>query len=164
MAAEYQRLPGRAGSLLATFRLWLAKDHLLNLESNGYAESYRRYYFRDIQAIVVQRTDWGKIWNFFWGTLVVVTGLLSFWASRSNEAEWGTVAFFFCFLFALALVINAGLGPTCACHIQTAVQRDQLRSLRRLRATRKFIARTRPLIEAAQKAAPSAGPSNQTAP
>jgi hypothetical protein len=31
--------------------LWLGEDHLLCVDSNGYAETYKRFYFRDVQAI-----------------------------------------------------------------------------------------------------------------
>jgi hypothetical protein len=48
------------------------------------------------------------------------------------------------------LVANLLLGPTCVCHLKTAVQTEELPSLRRLRRARKVLARLRPLIVAAQ--------------
>ena len=67
---EYIRLPGR-GSVNEGFftsasgksRLFLGKDHLLRVNSNGWTENYRRFYFTDIQAVVVSLTNWRLIWN-----------------------------------------------------------------------------------------------------
>ena len=52
--------------------------------------------------------------------------------------------------FTQLLLINLALGPTCACHIRTAVQTERLSALNRVRTARKFIARVEPLIAAAQ--------------
>src|SRR5438270_8932541 len=37
--------------------LWLGKDHLLCIDSSGYTENYKRFYFRDIQALVIRKTE-----------------------------------------------------------------------------------------------------------
>jgi hypothetical protein len=61
--------------------------------------------------------------------------------------------FFFTGLIALLvmfLLINFFLGATCKCYLRTAVQIEELPSLRRLRKTRKIMAQIRPLIAAAQ--------------
>ena len=69
---EYQRLPGR-GTLLdgdkwyATSRamctVWLGRDHLLLVSRAGYTENYKRFYFRDIQAIIIRKTVTSLIGN-----------------------------------------------------------------------------------------------------
>ena len=83
---QYQRLPGggmarKGSSFIAatrtTCRLWLGDDHLLQVESmGGYSETYKRFYFRDIQAIIVQRTRTWVVWNivlgFFAGGLLIL--------------------------------------------------------------------------------------------
>ena len=58
---EYQRLTRarlrRAGFFTAVATrssLWLGKDHLLCIDSNGYGEDYKRFYFRDIQTITLR--------------------------------------------------------------------------------------------------------------
>jgi hypothetical protein len=48
------------------------------------------------------------------------------------------------------LAANTLMGPTCVCHLKTAVQTEELTPLRRLRRARKVLARVRPLIVAAQ--------------
>src|SRR5262252_7141323 len=60
---EYRRLSRgrnrRRFALVTTTRssLWLGKDHLLVIDSSGYTETYKRFHFRDIQALVLCRTD-----------------------------------------------------------------------------------------------------------
>ena len=43
--------------------LWLGPDHIMSVRSNGYMETYKRFYFRDIQAVVIQTTSARTIWN-----------------------------------------------------------------------------------------------------
>src|SRR5436305_13755595 len=60
---EYQRLTrARPRSRFAVVSsgnssLWLGKDHLLCIDTNGYTETYKRFYFRDIQALVIRKTE-----------------------------------------------------------------------------------------------------------
>src|SRR6185436_13376911 len=58
---------------------------------------------------------------------------------------WSVAGFFF-----LCFLINWIRGPTCECHLQTAVQREQVPSLDRWRVARKALAQIQPLIEHAQ--------------
>ena len=50
----YKRLPGRRAGLFSVNTLWMADDHLLSVHSHRVTEQYRRFYFRDIQAICIQ--------------------------------------------------------------------------------------------------------------
>ena len=151
---EYRRLTrARPRSSFAVFTsgrtsLWLGKDHLLCIDSNGYTESYKRFYFRDIQAILVRKTD---RWKYYSLVLGVLTGLFALFAllGRSEVvalAVLGTIAGF----FALALVLTLAGGTTCVCHLRTAVHTEELHSLDRLRKARRTLERLRPLISAAQ--------------
>ena len=71
---EYQRLTrARSRSAfgvvsMSRSSLWLGKDHLLCVDSSGYTETYKRFYFRDIQAVTLVATKRRDIWN---GVLVV---------------------------------------------------------------------------------------------
>lgn len=153
---EYRRLPGRGrrrGGFLAFTStragLWTGKDHLLSVFSTGYTEEYKRFYYRDIQAIVTRKTKRGATWNFVSALFLSLFALLAI--TRTTPA----VAMVFwvpagVFLFVLAR--NLLLGPTCICHVQTAVSREELPSLGRERHARKAIALLKPLIEAAQGA------------
>ena len=150
---QYQRLT-HSGFIAVHSRgsLWLGPDHLLSVESNGYRESYKRFYFRDIQAIVIQHAKRRVIWNAILPTPLAggLLGLLALLtAGERNEA-----AIILCFIFLgivlLLLVINNVLGTGCACYLRTAVQIEQLPGLYRVPKARKVLAKIRPLIIAAQ--------------
>jgi hypothetical protein len=127
--------------------LWLGPDHLLCVETEGYTESYKRFYFHDIQAITLRKTSRMLV-------LAVVTGLLaglfSFVALIVDavEARWGFGIL--AGICALPFLLNFFYGPTCACRLQTAVQTEDMPSMGRVRRARNVIARLRPLIAGAQ--------------
>lgn len=157
---EYQRLT-RATAItarLSTGSLWLGADHLLSVDSGYFTENYKRFYFRDIQAITIEKTKNWTIWNYIWGVAVFITlvsaivdlpkGPSSQWSG--NDAVASIVFGGFATLFGIFLAIHLLLGPTCKCYLRTAVQIEKFPSLRRLRKTRKILERIRPLITAAQ--------------
>ena len=141
----YRRLPGKGTNLVQYIRLYQGPDHLLQVSSTGFNETYKRFYFRDIQAVVLRQSGWWMFWTILWGALtglftlpVVIFGL---------EAIAAGV---FAVIFLVALLIHLLLGPTCAVFVRTAVQTEKLPTLKRLRAARKFLARLRPLVTAVQ--------------
>jgi hypothetical protein len=127
--------------------LWLGKDHLLGVETEGYTESYKRFYFQDIQSITLRKT--GRGW-----VLAIVTGLLTgffaFVAAAVDPAEAKWVFGIIAGVCAIPFLLNFLYGPTCACELRTAVQTEEIPSLGRIRRARKVIARLRPLIADAQ--------------
>lgn len=148
---EYRRLPGRGIkrngiATAARCRLWLGTDHLLCSDYAWYSEDYKRFYYRDIQAIVIRKTAVGKI------TSMVLAGLsipLLFAGVISSDG-WQIFWFIVSGTLLLSLLIHSLYGPTCVTHLRTAVQTEDLPSLRRLWRARKVLARLRPLIVAAQ--------------
>jgi hypothetical protein len=156
---EYQRLT-RARSrttFISRSSLWLGKDHLLCVDSSGYTETYKRFYFRDIQAVILMASKRRAIWNWVLGPLtaillVLLLGSLPYTGSTGPNSNLGEIVFFafLGFVFAVPLLINNLLGPSCVCHLRTAVQTEELSSLNRLRRARKLLNRIRPLIAAAQ--------------
>lgn len=151
---RYTRLPGkglRRQGFLAIVRiyctLWLAQDHILSIDSRVFAEDYKRFYFRDIQAIITQRTNRGKVWNLIFIALI---GLFMFIALRGEETVtiilWLGVAG----IFGIALLINWLRGPTCTCQIITAVQQETLPSLDRLKTAERVIKILKRHIQEAQ--------------
>jgi hypothetical protein len=157
---QYQRLTWarrrQAGFVVLTYArssLWLGKDHLLGIDTNGYSESYKRFYFQDIQAVTIRLTPRRLIWNWVLGvpTILCVAGwgyalLLSGGPSLGGIIT-GVV---FSLLFGVPLLINNLRGPTCTCQLRTAVQTEDLPSLCRLRKVRKILDRLQPLIAQAQ--------------
>ena len=142
----YRRLPGRGLTLFRQVRLYAGPDHLLQAAVSGYTETYRRFYFRDIQAITIQKTQLGKIFNSVFAFFTARFGLPAFDMSLGPAVAMWSVAGF----FGLLLVINLALGPTCACYIRTAVQTERLGAVTRIRTARRLLRRIRPLIEGVQ--------------
>lgn len=161
-ASPYQPLTGIAIRRASAFelsasraRLYLAEDHLLMLEKTYYRESYRRFYYRDIQALVLEKTKgwlwYGLTWLGF--TLLFLVCLLAAWDSGSRY-------FFlpFAMLCFMGLVINGVAGPTCQCYLRTAVQYEVLPGMHRVRKTEQLLQRLRARILAAQPAAAAVAP------
>src|SRR4029079_4215005 len=68
----YQRLPGnRLVSFGTRSSLWLAPDYPLSLERTVASERYRRFYLRDIEAVVIRRTPRRGAFNFVCFILIV---------------------------------------------------------------------------------------------
>ena len=133
--------------------LWLGNDHLLVVVSNGYSETYKRFYFQDIQAIAIRLTRRRLIWNWVLGPLLAFC--LAGWSRDLLVGSHNSVA-----RLDLGgglhvhrrppLLLNNLFGPTCACTLRTAVQTEELPSLCRLPKTRRILNRLRPLIAEAQ--------------
>ncbi len=155
---EYQRLPGRSShsgiAVARKVRLWLGADHLLEVESTGWSEKYRRYFYRDIQSIIVRRTTRGLWISVILGAFCASIGGLAFYYRDIPEAlvSLTTLAT----VFFILLLQNLLRGPTCQARITTPVGGNPLRSLNRLRPARKVLARVLPLIKQAQGPLPSA--------
>jgi len=150
---EYQRLPGvgpRKTGLVAVSatrsRLWLGNDHLLAVDSTGYTEEYKRFYFRDIQMVSFHQTRRGRVTNLIFGAIGVLFCVFALAQSGGLAAFLWVIAG----LFLTVVLANSIAGPTCAAHLKTAVQTEELPSLRRVWQTRKIFKRLRPLIAAAQ--------------
>lgn len=164
---EYQRLTlarsrsGFAVSLMSRSSLWLGKDNLLCVDSNGYTETYKRFYFRDIQAITIMVSKRRLFWN-FWNwvigipfaicAVVLIVGLVDVWHRPFRPDDywgflgWGIPAgIFFAFL-----LTNNLFGQACTCHLRTAVQIEELPSLNLVHRAHKVLNRIRPFIVAAQ--------------
>jgi len=145
-----RRYTGRSFGLIsaATSSLWLGKDHLLVIESNGYSEGYKRFYFKDLQALIIRKTQIWIIRALILAAVAVIFILIAVATRDTPPALYilGGVGV----LFALALLYDVLAGPTASCSLRTAVQTEQLPSLNRLRRARKVLNRLRPLIAAAQ--------------
>ena len=142
----YLRLPGREAGFLSYCRLWLGADHLLLARTTAFSEEYKRFYFRDIQAVITRRTERREILNVIFAFTAVVFGVLSVF----TDSGWRVFLLVMTGTVLFSLLVNWLRGPTCVCHVRTAVQTEELSPLKRFRATRKVIERLKPDIEKAQ--------------
>jgi hypothetical protein len=126
-------------------KLWLATDHLLQVQSTGYTERYQRFYLRDIKGIFVMDSDRRFYCNIVWIACAVVAALSLLLADCPVIVVIIVVGFFIALL-----VWNQLLGPSCRVYLTTGVQTTRLEPLVRVRSAEKTLARLRPLVEAAQ--------------
>ena len=158
---HYAKLPGPGVGWVGRARLWLAEDHVLEVNSTLFAERYHRYFLRDIRSVVAQRTKTGFYWNIALASLgalgLAIAGGL-YWGGTKMPNEDARIAFW---VFAgmtaglalalfLALLINALLGPTCRFYIQTTAGSRLLAAPTRLRRAQRLLARLVPHIESVQ--------------
>src|ERR1051325_4684303 len=141
----YRRIGSGGFSAFDYVRLYQGPDHLLEVHSAGYAESYRRFFFTDIQSFAIEKTIWGRM-----GTIVLsfVGGffLLVVLVSGGGVLAGSIIGGF----FGLFLLANTLLGPTCAMYVQTAVQRQRLRAVMRVRTAHRLLNRAASEVRAAQ--------------
>jgi len=136
---------------VARQRLWLGPDHVLLVNNSGYSESYKRFYFPDIQAVLVRNTVTGKIWNALLLLAVIdmgafgIAALMFDWPPPSATIFWIASGF-----FAVCFLVNWGRGPTCASHVRTAVQTERIYALNRTRNAMAFIEALREYVHAEQ--------------
>jgi hypothetical protein len=148
----YRKLPGRLRGLGYGASVWLGPDHLLLARTGMFRESYARYYLRDIQAIVVAECP-----RFLLSVRAIVIGFLwmsgwlffSLWPA-GFAVMWSGAAVA---LIATWLIVSS--ANSCRCRIYTAVSNQELPSLYRIRAARKFLAEVQPLIGEVQGAVDS---------
>ena len=157
---QYQRLTWARGRQLGFITisygrssLWLGKDHLLCIDSKHFSETYKRFYFTDIQAVSLRLTPRRRMWNLVLGVLTILC--LAGWGydlviSGSPGLAGTITGVVVTLFFGLPLLVNNLLGPTCSCQIRTAVQTEEMPSLCRLRQTQRILDRLRPLITQAQ--------------
>lgn len=144
---QYTRLSKRSFSLFGLNSLWNGPDHLLRVETMFVKQYYKRFFYKDIQSIVVMRTSSHIVWAFVWGIPTFFLGLLAITGTGSVYfSTISAVVFFF------AMVLNLVMGPSCTVYLQTAVQRQKLSSITRVRSARKVITKIKGRIEEAQGA------------
>jgi hypothetical protein len=128
---------------------------LLSVDRVWFTEEYKRFYFRDIQAITVERTRSGLVSSSILGALALVSAFI-FWLLSNNDPSSGPgfliVGGITSGIFLILLAINFFRGPTCICRIRTAVQTESLPSLGRISSMRRALAIIKPLITEAQGA------------
>ena len=143
---EYTRLPETKVSWLRQHSLWLAKDHLLSVRTMGFTEYYKRFYYNDIQSIVIQRNSISVIRSGIFGLFCLISLLAAMNFDNFVKMFFYLTGLFFFLIF----LINIFRGPSCVCYLSTAVQTEKLLSLNRLRIAEKAVNYLRYYIENAQ--------------
>jgi len=144
---RYRKLPGQRHGFLHGASLWMGSDHILAVKSLRFREEYKRFYLRDIQAIVVAARP-----RFHLSTRAC--GIAALWLAAAiaarNRAPWVPAVMF---LAATGLVVSwlyVSYFHSCSCRIYTAVSRDDLPSIYRTWTARKFLSEVEPRIRQVQ--------------
>lgn len=143
----YRRLPGTAG-LIVRKRLWLGPDHLLLVGSNVLSQEYRRFYFTDIEALVVAELE--NPARFYGAVLSVIAVVLTLGLATAGHAITAVL----CGLIGLGLGVFTFTRPSVRCSLQTRVSREFLPSLKRMETARRVVAILKTEIEKIQGALP----------
>jgi hypothetical protein len=134
----YRKLPGRRRGFIISASLWTGADHILSVRSARFQERYKRFYFRDIQAIVVTRVP-----RFVVSTTVLTAALVllptGFLFVRALlPALTGWLWLLVAALTGMWIYISA--SQSCSCRLYTAVSREDLPSIYRMWTARKALA------------------------
>jgi hypothetical protein len=140
-------MPGKPFFPFVSWSLWQGPDHLLWVSSSFFKERYRRFYYNDIQSIILQRTGNHWIWTCVWGALALLFGIIASAVSGTAYVS-GT----FSVIFLAALLTNILMGPSCNVFLQTAVQLQRISSLRRVRTANKALEKIKVLVNSKQGA------------
>jgi hypothetical protein len=149
----YRKMPGDFRGFFRRNTLWLGGDHLLLVDSSRFSETYKRFYLRDIQSVVIRKTARLAL-PYYWVLLACVAIIVLLVGLRP----------FLPWLFWTSVVTLAGLTlylyiasvfQSCACHLITRVNKVELPSLFRLGSANRFVDILTPRIITAQGQLPA---------
>lgn len=154
-ATPLRRLPGgrRHGPFRAS--CWMAEDHLVCVETSWFVERYRRFAFRDIESIVIQRNERARVWAILWIVLLLIGAAMALPPAAGDTVR--ALGALLAVPALLGLVINAMRGPCCATTLHTRVSAQDARAWRRLRTARRAVAELAAAVGAVQGALPDDG-------
>lgn len=141
--------------------LWLGEDHLLLVAcSSPYfpiKETFRRFRYADIQAIVLRPTSRHRMINGLAVCLAVLFGLivLTLESGGSEAAILGSVMVL---PWIVMLAWNLAKGPSCALILQTAVQEVEVPTFRRRKVALRALETLRARVSAVQGEMPGPPP------
>ena len=141
----YKKLSSKFYTPFIRSSVWKGPDHLLWVDRVVMQEWYKRFYYRDIQSLLLVKNNNQHVWTFVWGAFALLFGLAALFASGTPY-----VRSVFFGLFIILLCVNLFMGPCCRTYIQTAVQREKLKHLVRVRKAQKVLNDIKALVEEEQ--------------
>jgi len=144
----YTRLPGTRRGVLLSASLWMGSDHFLLVRNSRFAETYKRFFYKDIQAILVRQAPRFSV-PAYWFIACVLFALTATFEQflpgwHRSYISLSALAGLFVWLMVESLFLS------CTCHVKTAVSSEELTSLFRMRSARQAVSLLSARIEAAQ--------------
>ena len=138
--------------------MWEGVDHVLCVKGTRFNEEYRRFYYGDIQAFLVENRARAGSWG--WWTVLLVVLAISVTAAVENDPPRSWIALVVVSVVVL-IRLEISLRRSCRCSIQTAVSREPLPSLFRRSAAAAAIGRLQTRITAEQGDLPAEIPEQE---
>jgi hypothetical protein len=128
---RYRKLPGRLRGLIRGASVWMGPDHLLAVRSTRFREEYKRFYLRDVQAIVVANAP--RFHVSAPAILLAVAWLIAFlvYLPMGGVFPWAGPVFLTGGAVMVGLWLYLSAAASCRCRIHTAVSREDLPSIYR---------------------------------
>lgn len=145
---RYRKLPGHRRGLMRGASVWIAGDHLLSVKSYRVREEYKRFQFRDVQAIVIAQCP-----RYHLSTRSMLIAFVWLWAFSIGIGLLPPAFSIAMGAIAVGLIIAwlyISSAQSCRCRILTAVSSDELPSVYRTWTARRFLAQVEPQIAAVQ--------------
>jgi hypothetical protein len=151
----YRRLPGQYRGFFRSHSLWLGPDHVLQVDSTRFSETYRRFYLTDIQEIIVRKAP-RFVFPYYWVLLFAAAIIAAIIVSAGSKpySPWAGGIILTMLLGVTIYLYIASVLQSCTCHLITRVSNVELRSLFRLRSARKFVELIAPQLQALQGSLP----------
>ncbi len=151
-SSTYKKFPSKHKKFIGNDCLWFGDDHLLLVESTGISENYKRFYFKDIQAVNILKTRSNSIKTILLGILLglsIFLTLLTFEAGNLSSPMfifWAASSLIFLFMF----IWFFRKGTSCRCFMYSSVQKEKLTPVNTLKKATKFLDTIVPKIETRQ--------------
>ncbi len=148
--SKYKKFSSKNSKILGNDQLWIGTDHLLLVESTGISERYKRFYFKDIQAINLLKTKktYYKIVVLTLLFLLSAAGCAFFWNIGVDPASIFCAVICPVVLFYLVRLLIK--GASCDCWMYSSVQKEKLTPINTIKTAGKFLSLIVPQIETVQ--------------
>ena len=154
----YVQLPGSYRGFFRKASLWEGADHILSVSGSRFNEEYRRFYYRDIQVIIVERRARAGSWG-WWGVFLILLIIAGFSIPQNDPRySWAALGLLSIIVF---IRLDLAFRRSCRCSIQTAVSREPLPSIIRRKDAEAVVNRLRTRIAAEQGELPYEIPSSE---
>ena len=150
MTIDYKKFSGKKRNFIGIDRIWIGPDHLLMVESTGISEKYKRFFFKDIQAIRLLKTKTTLYSLIFVSSLFLLTAALGVWSWNGTSQELVIFPALICLVLLYYLIRLFIQGPSCECWIYSSVQKEKIKPVTKVKTGKKLLGLLVPKIEALQ--------------